>query len=427
MGAFIAYTFIAGVFLLASYLVYKSLLANEKQAAFNRATILGFYALSFVLPLLHFHPYDVSGTGGIEFGSPTAVVAAGNESSASLVFRILIVIYILGAVIVAIRTVVTAIRLHRLVASGTHIDKSYYTVVRIAGSKFAPFSWGRYIVISKEENAEDAELIVLHETAHIRCRHYSDLLVAQAVCILLWYNPASWLMLAELKAIHEYQADEAVLASGTDVRRYQMLLIKKAVGARLPSLANSLNHSNLKKRITMMYESKAKPVRRLRALAAVPAVALAAMLLGVPAVSNAVTSLSSSELLPTATVNDAKITKSGKAVQESKTTKSAAEETPDVLPEYPGGMSALMNFLVKTVAYPAEAAKNKIQGKVVVGFTVSADGTLSDFKVIKSVDPLLDAEALRAAKAMTVKWIPGRKDGRPISCTFALPIDFKLK
>ncbi|MGM9853310.1 MAG: TonB family protein [Muribaculaceae bacterium] len=427
MGAFIAYTFVAGVFLLASYLVYKSLLANEKQAAFNRATILGLYALSFILPFLRIHSYDAVGTGGIEFGSPTAVVTAGNESSADIVFRILIAIYLIGSVIVTIRTAVTAIRLHRLVASGTHIDNGNYTVVRIAGSKFAPFSWGHYIVISEEESVEDAELIVLHETAHIRCRHYTDLLFAQAVCILLWYNPASWLMLAELKAIHEYQADEAVLASGANVRRYQMLLIKKAVGARSPSLANSLNHSNLKKRITMMYESKAKPVRRLRVLAAVPAVALAAMLLGVPAVSNAVTGLSSSELLPAATVNDAKITKSGKAVQESKPTKSAVEETPDVLPEYPGGISELMKFLMRTVTYPAEAAKNKIQGKVVVGFTVSADGTLSDFKVVKSVNPLLDAEALRAAKAMTVRWKPGRKDGRPVACSFALPVTFKLQ
>ena len=98
---------------------------------------------------------------------------------------------------------------------------------------------------------EDNRAIVEHEQAHIRLRHSWDLLLAQACIVVQWFNPAAWLVKQELQNIHEYEADEAVLASGVNAKEYQLLLIKKAVGSRLYSLANSLNHSSLKKRITM--------------------------------------------------------------------------------------------------------------------------------------------------------------------------------
>ena len=101
--------------------------------------------------------------------------------------------------------------------------------------------------------------------------------MAQLVAVFQWYNPAAWLMREELKAVHEYQADSGVISSGVNPREYQMLLIKKAVGARFPSLANSLNHSKLKKRITMMYNPKTSASRRLRVLALAPAFAAAVL------------------------------------------------------------------------------------------------------------------------------------------------------
>ena len=118
-----------------------------------------------------------------------------------------------------------------------------------------------------------------------------DLLIAQAVCIVNWFNPAAWLMRDELMLVHEYQADMAVIDRGHDAQEYQMLLIKKAVGARFPSLANSLNHSKLKKLITMMYKAKSGAGRKWKALALVPALALALGLTGVPVVRAAVSTI----------------------------------------------------------------------------------------------------------------------------------------
>ncbi len=89
-----------------------------------------------------------------------------------------------------------------------------------------------------------------------RLRHSFDLLVTDLAGCLQWFNPAMWLLRRELRAIHEYEADEAVLDSGVDARQYQLLLIRKAAGGRWYSVANSFNHSKLKNRITMMLRKR---------------------------------------------------------------------------------------------------------------------------------------------------------------------------
>ena len=204
---------------------------------------------------------------------------------------ILVLAFIIGMVIVSIRTVITWVRLIRVIRSGQKIRHNGYTLVVTDDERFAPFSWMRYVVISRRDYGNDSSAIVTHELKHIACHHWVDLLIAQAVCIVNWFNPAAWLMRDELMLVHEYQADMAVIDRGHDAQEYQMLLIKKAVGARFPSLANSLNHSKLKKRITMMYKAKSGAGRKWKALAMVPVLALALGLTGVPVVRAAVSTI----------------------------------------------------------------------------------------------------------------------------------------
>lgn len=260
MGAFAAYTFCSGIFLLASYLVYKCMLAGDRQPRFNRVALLGLYIMSFLLPA--FPVLNYAGvpewSGGMATGEATAVLTALNETvdGGASIYDILLSVYVLGALITVGITCRSLIRLKKIIASGIKDYNDGYILVRVSAGRLTPLSIGRYIVVSGAEKADDIEMIIRHERAHIAARHYIDLILAQAVCIVLWYNPASWLMLSELKSVHEYQADETVLKSGTDARRYQMLLIKKAVGARFPFLVNSLNHSNLKK--TYHYDDEIK-------------------------------------------------------------------------------------------------------------------------------------------------------------------------
>ena len=426
MGTFAAYTFVAGLVLLASYIIYKWLLSAENQPAFNRAVLLTIYVLAFASwPADGFLSGESSVLQGtVAIGPTTAVVLDATRTPEVSFVAVLLWIYVAGMFIAGIWTFAGVMKLAQLIASGEKIHRADYTLVLIDRDGIAPFSWGRYVVMGRSENEDEAAMILCHEQAHIRCMHFADLLLAQVVCIVLWYNPASWLMLSELKSVHEYQADSHVLSSGVNARQYQLLLIKKAVGVRFPSLANSLNHSNLKKRITKMYNRKTSAVRRSRALAIVPAVALALALVNVPSVSRAIDSVTSAELRlgAYAPENNGKVTENPAVKQEKHAT---VEDAPDVLPKYAGGEMAMFAFLCKNVKYPESAAKDSIQGRVVVKFTVQADGAVKDASVVKSVCPALDEEAIRVVMLMP-RWIPGEKDGKKVACSFSLPISFKL-
>ena len=139
----------------------------------------------------------------------------------------------------------------------------------------SPFSWGRYVVVSEQDDDALLHDVLLHEEAHLRLRHSVDLLVTDLAGSLQWFNPAMWLLRVELRAVHEYEADEQVLRCGVDAKDYQMLLIKKAVGGRWYSIANSLNHSNLKNRITMMLRKRSSRWARAKALYVLPLACLA--------------------------------------------------------------------------------------------------------------------------------------------------------
>ncbi len=149
---------------------------------------------------------------------------------------------------------------------------------RLHDKDLSPFSWMNYIVISRSDLHTLGREIILHEMAHIKSRHSWDILLLNMVIALQWFNPAIWLSKSSMQQLHEYWADEMVLQGGINAKEYQLLLIKKAVGSRLYSIANSLNHSNLKKRITMMLKKKSNRMSTLKYLYALP-VALGAVVL----------------------------------------------------------------------------------------------------------------------------------------------------
>ena len=438
MGYFAVYTFISGLVMLASYIVYKWLLSAENQPGFNRAVLLTIYVLSFAaFPLSKVissaHQYVAS---DIALGELTAAItentANGSTASSFAFVSILLWIYLTGMIATAVCTVAVAIRIHRIISSGERQELDGCILVTVSRPGIAPFSYGRYVVISTGEDPDVVRMILCHERAHIACLHFADLLLAQIVCIILWYNPAAWLMLSELKSVHEYQADSHVLAGGVNCRQYQLLLIKKAVGVRFPSLANSLNHSKLKKRITMMQNQKTSSVRRTRALALVPAIAFTLALVNIPTVTNAFGRVADTSLDFISDEIDSKVTNSQPSMQIQEQTSSSAvkEKTdcePDKLPQFIGGEPELFRYLMDNVKYPAEAEKAGAQGRVVVHFTVQADGSISDVSVPDPIHPALDAEAIRVVKSMNGRWNAGENEGQKISCSFALPISFRLK
>ncbi len=176
-----------------------------------------------------------------------------------------------------------------------HVDDC--TLVLVKDKDMSPFSWLHFIVMNEADYERSGEMIISHEEQHIHCHHWADLLLAQAVIILCWFNPAAWLMRKELQTVHEYEADQCVLDDGVNARDYQMLLLKMAVGARFPSFANSLNHSIIKKRITMMNNQSTDARRRIRVLALAPALVLAVLATNIPCVASTLSAATTTTLV----------------------------------------------------------------------------------------------------------------------------------
>ena len=101
------------------------------------------------------------------------------------------------------------------------------------------------------------------------------------------------------------------------------------------------------------------------------------------------------------------------------------DETVDQMASYPGGTPALMDFLKENIKYPEQAEREGIEGRVVAGFIVEKDGSVSNIEILKSVHPLLDAEVIRVLSLMP-NWIPGRQNGQPVRVKYSLPITFRL-
>ena len=112
--------------------------------------------------------------------------------------------------------------------------------------------------------------------------------------------------------------------------------------------------------------------------------------------------------------------------QNKKTSNDKVFEKVEDMPEFPGGEQAMMDFVAKNVQYPKEAMEKEISGRVLVGFIVEKDGSISETEVVKGIGGGCDEEAVRVVKAMP-KWKPGKQDGKPVRVHFILPLTFKLQ
>ena len=273
------YSLKVGVCLAVFYLFFKLLLSRETFHRFNRIVLLGAMVLSFVLPLCVITVYrelPVLPESPAEEAVTTVAVEPPAEPFPWE--KLAGGAFVAGAVVTLLGTCRSLFGVVRLVRRGSRERLEDGSVLVRTDRAVTPFSWGRYIVMSGKDLAENGDAILLHERAHLRLRHSLDLIVTDVAGCLQWFNPAMWLLRRELRAIHEYEADEAdeaVLESGVDARDYQLLLIRKAAGGRWYSIANSFNHSKLKNRITMMLRKKSSRWAGAKALLLLPLMGVA--------------------------------------------------------------------------------------------------------------------------------------------------------
>ena len=449
MGAFFIYILKSSVCLVLFYLFFRVLLSKETFHRFNRVALLGVLFLSLLIPFIEVttnHQVEVQQTmltieqvllmAEMEPATVDATGGVAVHEVASLSWiEILLLVYLSGIIFFACRNLYSLIRLFRLIHSGKREKLENGTTLVVHEQEIAPFSWMKYIVISRKDLEENGREILIHEAAHIRHRHSIDLLVADICIFFQWFNPGAWLLKQELQNIHEYEADETVINEGVNAKEYQLLLIKKAVGTRLYSMANSFNHSKLKKRITMMLKEKSNPWARLKYLYVLPLAAIAVTAFARPEISEKMEEISAvkvndlAEIVQEKVLQDTvKVSKDEKkddlvvsGVKSKEEEEIVIFEVVEQMPEYPGGMSALQKYLSEKIA--GSPMKGKAGGRVMVGFTVAETGKIKDVRVLQSDEASLNQEAERIVSEMP-DWIPGKQRGRPVPVKYTVPIRF---
>lgn len=401
------------------WLVYRLTLGRDRWFQLSRVYIVSTLVFGLVFPLVRIPVASLTGGMSLtvldEVVVGSSIVATSSVVSQGDGFSLLSVVYLLGVV------VSMALLLFSLGRVVLHLHKMSYEQrgnlkLTLLDDDTSPFSFFNRVLIGRKTMSEDELRSVLaHESEHVRLRHSLDVLVVRLVCSIVWFNPFAWLMLRELKAVHEYQADAATVES-VDRKNYFRLLFRQATGVGYGHITNKFNNINIKNRIIMMKKQKTR-YGAWKVLAALPVAALMVAMGCKPNEEAAATDNQEAS----AVVADAQPSIEP-VVYDSKPDPSVLDEAP----EFPGGSEGLKAYLIENLRYPEQAKKDGVEGRVVVLFTVAEDGSIVNIEVSRGIGSGCDEEAVRVVKAMP-KWKPAVKDGKPVAGQYALPITFKLK
>ena len=315
MGTFFVYILKTSICLTGFYLFYRLLLSKETFHRFNRVALLGILLLSQLIPFCEITVPEESEVQQTLLTIEQILTLADHvpqtevevlPSSIPLWLPVLLCIYLLGILFFLGRNLYSLSHMLQLLHGGRQEKLEKGITLIIHDKNIAPFSWMKYVVISEKDLQENGKEILIHEMAHVHNRHSIDLLISDICIIFQWFNPTSWLLKQELQNIHEYEADETVIRQGVNAKQYQLLLIKKAVGTRLYSMANSFNHSKLKKRITMMLKEKSSPWARMKYLYVLPVAAITLTAFARPEISNELNEISTIKVNDITSILDAK-------------------------------------------------------------------------------------------------------------------------
>lgn len=421
------------------YGCFALLLSRETFHRFNRIALLSVLIAALVLPAvkLSFHkPAFLSPIAPIEYvmqPEDKAVEAktkaagtlqtatfkeAGNPTFSITIKQAVWMLYLIG---VAVSIGIFCIQLFRFwqdIKGGVRTKDEWGNTIVIHGGNFAPYSFFHYIIINAADYEQLREPILTHEQAHIRMGHSWDLMLLQLVTVLQWFNPFVYLLGRDLKAVHEYEADCAVLNFGIDAKQYQLLLVTKAVGNRLQTIGNNLSHHSLKKRIKMMYQKKSNRWMMLKALFIIPVACFALYTFATPKADS-----------PVPQVKKTAVTQQKKTVaaQAKKVTSDdKIYDIVDVNAGFPGGDEAMYKWLADNIKYPQDAIGKRLQGRVQLQLVINKDGSFADVQVIRGPAKELCDEAVRVVKEMP-KWNPAKIKGEAVRSRFYLPVIFRLQ
>ena len=414
MTPFLLYIGRSSLYLALFYAFFLLVMRRTTFFRLNRILLLAGTLVCFLLPVLRVRTVAAP---QVALGPLTEVSVGADLAGPSAASPVpyLEILYAAGFLAVLGWTVTAYVRMRRTIRKGTQVPQEDGTTLVLMDGDIPSFSWARTVVISRKD-LETNPAMLLHERAHILKGHTLDTLCFTGVALVHWFNPLVWIAFSELKLLHEYEADETVLEKGIDATQYQLLLVRKAVGDKRFTLANGFQHAKLKNRIDMMLSKPTAWWRRLSWLAILPFLS-GTMFLCNPVRAKVVSSgpdfqMETVDDLPTVLPD---------------TTKTLSYAEVEVKPMFNGKDAVeFSKWVNENLQYPEAAKKSGAQGRITLRFTVGTDGKVGDVKVLRGVDPDLDAEALRVVSS-SPDWTPGYVQGEPVKVTYVFPVIFKLR
>ncbi len=495
------------------WLVYRLLFRNSNRLYFNRYFLLTSMLLALAMPLLGLLSgmevpqmvtlkqnmfngmmlNEVIVTSDGQPVLPEVTVTTDATPSRFSVWQVIGGIYLIGVVVMTLLFLIKLGRLVALIIRSPKRKMDGFTAV-FTGKEQGSFSFFRYAFFPSENVDPD---IMRHEMSHIGHHHSWDILFAEVMMIVQWFNPFIYLYKKELQSLHEYQADRDVVATGVDKKNYMMLILQQCTAVDFSGMSNNFSLILTKKRIKMITRNEKAKGLWWRLLATLPVLAI--LLIANTKVTAQEKQVNPNPPVDTDTyqivmyeyddedripVNDTVMMNEDGSYTEIKREPEVDPETgkmrtkvsfatydkdgnpapggfhiksepgegdgvvyhitpqqgfrflaePDndsiyqiveQMPKFPGGESALMEYVSKNVVYPEEAKEKEIQGRVFIGFVVEKDGSIGEVKVLRGIGGGCDEEAVRVIKGMP-KWKPGMQKGKPVRVSYQIPIYFKL-
>ena len=424
MNTLFLYLFETGLSLTLLYSIYWLFLRKDTFFNRNRVFLAASILFSMIIPLINIRL--APGTGNIAQFIQLDEVLITPEISRSFTsilltksVSLLLVVYLLG---VSFFSGILIFRLYQIwnwIQKGESSTIGKIKVIRVQ-QNISPFSFFNWVFLPENHSDEfNNDEIINHEKVHIQQVHTLDLLVSELLIVFQWFNPIVWLYRFSFKEIHEYTADSLVLKKGTDINNYQNLIMNQIFGIQFFPVGNNFNKSLIIKRIIMMTKSKSSKAANIKLLFMVPVIFLLVLNFSC-STSEDQLELQGQETIPQVAIEndipDAEI---------------SDEPIFFIVEEMPGfgegeGPDGFRKYIGENLKYPEEAAQNKISGKVYIMFIVETDGSVSNVKIARGVDPILDAEAIRVVES-SPKWKPGKQRGKNVRVSFTFPINFVLQ
>jgi TonB family protein len=439
------YLMLVNIYLVVFYGFYVILLSRETFFQLNRVYLVTALILSFLIPMIQANwVKNLFITQKVKYTIYTSPVMFYQfkpiRDTQITLGQIFVTIYIIGIVFLIVRFISQLVALNKIIDQPqADVAYSFFKKIRLGN------------------NLENNQVVAAHERVHANQWHSVDILLAEAVMIMNWFNPVVYFYRLAVKHIHEFIADKQAIKAGTSKETYALLLLSQTFNTEAHRLVNPFfNQSLLKKRIKMLQKNNSKYAALVKYGLSAPLFVLM-LILSSATVNNSkpvrlFNKKAEQVFLIRATSDSSQDDEDMPALvtpaikspnEESLKTWQAKNRIPsfstdtvpakdnkiftaiEQVPQFPGGINAFYEFLASNIQYPADSRKRASQGRVIISFVVEKDGSLTNIHTVRGVDSSINAEAVRVIK-LSPKWSPGVQNGHLARVAYSVPIAFTL-